>query len=72
MIAVHLFPREKVRAVLKEEYGCEYVEPLDARNDVYRTPAGFHFTVPAKGEDGMCARVALHQILASLAKQIGQ
>jgi hypothetical protein len=65
MIAVQLYPREKVQQILKGDYGCEFVEPVDSRNDGYKTPWGHHFVVPAIGEDGMCPRVALHEVIAS-------
>lgn len=65
MIAVALVPREKVRVELQNA-GGEFVEAIDERTDAYRTAWGYAFTVPAIGEDGMCPRSVLHEIMAGI------
>jgi hypothetical protein len=68
MIAVYLYSRERVQQVLRDEYGCEFVAAVDERNDGYKTPWDHYFVVPALGEDGMCSKAVLYEVMAAIAK----
>lgn len=68
MIAVALVPGHKVAEQLREQ-GCEFVEQIDERTAGYKTADNFFFVVPSIGEDGMCPKAALYEILACIERR---
>ena len=65
MIAVHLLTKEAVAERLAE-FGCSYVDCGIEETSGWKTPWGFHFTLPELPPDGMTPEYILDDTIEEI------
>lgn len=68
MSPVPLIPGDTVAKLLKG-IGCRFVAPIDDTKELWATDFGFHFIVPARGDDKMCPSPDLNEIVAEIERR---